>query len=38
MARKVREGELTRDGFFVEQVLADGAIVRYDEHRFFESP
>ncbi len=35
---KVREGELTRDGFFVEQVLADGAIVRYDDHRFFESP
>lgn len=35
---KVREGELTRDGFFVEQVLADGAIVRYDEHRFFQSP
>lgn len=35
---KVREGELTRDGFFVEQVLADGAIVRYDEHRFFEAP
>lgn len=35
---KVREGELTRDGFFIEQVLADGAIVRYDDHRFFESP
>lgn len=35
---KVHEGELTRDGFFVEQVLADGAIVRYDEHRFFQSP
>ena len=35
---KVREGELTRDGFFLEQVLADGAIVRYDDHRFFESP
>jgi len=35
---KVREGELTRDGFFVEQVLADGAIVRYDDHRFFQSP
>ncbi|MEA3639543.1 MAG: general secretion pathway protein GspB [Lamprobacter sp.] len=35
---KVREGGLTRDGFFVEQVLADGAIVRYEEHRFFQSP
>lgn len=35
---KVREGELTRDGFFVEQVLADGAIVRYDDYRFFQSP
>jgi general secretion pathway protein B len=35
---KVREGELTRDGFFVEQVLADGAIVRYDDHRFFQAP
>ncbi len=35
---KVREGELTRDGFFVEQVLTDGAIVRYDDYRFFESP
>jgi general secretion pathway protein B len=35
---KVREGELTRDGFFVEQVVADGAIIRYDDHRFFKSP
>ncbi len=35
---KVREGESTRDGFLIEQVLADGAIVRYDEHRFFQSP
>jgi general secretion pathway protein B len=35
---KAREGELTRDGFFIEQVLADGAIVRYDDYRFFESP
>lgn len=35
---KVREGELTRDGFFIEQVLTDGAIVRYDDHRFFQSP
>lgn len=35
---KVRPGELTRDGFFVEQVVADGAIIRYDDHRFFQSP
>lgn len=36
--RKLREGELTREGFFVEEVLADGAILRYDAHRFFQSP
>lgn len=36
--RKVREGEQTRDGFVVEQVAADGAIFRYDEHRFFQPP
>jgi hypothetical protein len=34
----VREGEQTRDGFVVEQVAADGAIFRYDEHRFFQPP
>lgn len=36
--RKLREGELSRDGFMVEQVRADGAIFRYDEHRFFLAP
>ncbi|MBK1704594.1 general secretion pathway protein GspB [Halochromatium glycolicum] len=35
---KLREGELSRDGFIVEQIVADGAIFRYDEHRFFQSP
>ena len=36
--KKVREGELTRDGFFVEQVVADGAIFRYEDLRFFQQP
>ncbi|MFP4602352.1 MAG: general secretion pathway protein GspB [Halochromatium sp.] len=35
---KLREGELSRDGFFVEEVGADGAVLRYDAHRFFQSP
>jgi general secretion pathway protein B len=35
---KLREGELARDGFFVEEVRADGAVLRYDAHRFFLSP
>ena len=35
---KLREGERARDGFFVEEVRADGAVLRYDEYRFFQSP
>jgi hypothetical protein len=35
---KVREGETTRDGFMVERVVADGAVFRYEDYRFFQAP
>jgi hypothetical protein len=36
--KKVREGEETREGFVVEQVVADGAIFRFEDQRFFQDP
>jgi general secretion pathway protein B len=36
--KKIREGEESREGFLVEQVVADGAIIRYEDQRFFQNP
>lgn len=34
-ARKLREGEQTRQGIFVEEILPSGVVLSYEGHRFF---
>jgi general secretion pathway protein B len=35
-ALKMREGERTREGIQVDEILPDGAVLSYDGHRFYQ--
>jgi general secretion pathway protein B len=37
-SQKMREGEGTKEALVIEEILPDGVIFRFEDHRFFTSP